>query len=53
MILPQLPILIIQPFLLLREPIRLIGSGFRDKIDFEMGGAEDLEGVKGFGYEET
>lgn len=53
MVLPHGVVLIAQPVLLLREPVRLVRSCLGDQVNLEAGLTEHLEGVQGFGDKET
>jgi hypothetical protein len=53
MVLPGLAVLAIQPLLLRGLEVGNVGAGLGDEVDVETSGAEDVEGVEGFGYEEA
>lgn len=46
MVLPHGAVLIAQPVLLLREPVRLVRPCLGDQVDLEAGLTEHLEGVQ-------
>ena len=52
-VLPDAAVLRVEEFLRGGQPVRGVGAGFGDEVDLEAGGAEDVEGVEGFGYEEA
>lgn len=52
-VLPDGPVFIVEPVLLLGKPVGLVSSGLRDKIDIEACLLENEEGMKSFSNEET
>lgn len=52
-VLPHRAVFIIQPIFLQREPVRLVGSRFRNQVNLKAGLTKHLKWMQGFGDEEA
>lgn len=50
---PDDAVFVLEPLFLQGEPVGLVGTCFGKEVNFETCFAEDVEGVEGFGDEET
>lgn len=50
---PDFALVVLQPILLLRQPVGLVRASLGDEINLETSFLEDIERMESFSYEET